>query len=347
MATRRAIGIVALGVVALTTTAWGELRPGATGGNAGQMTLEAMKKEFQRPQAIPFPADNAYTREREHLGKVLFFDPRLSGSNAISCASCHNPAFSWGDGLPKGVGHGSQVLGRRTPTVLNLAWTDLLFWDGRAEGLEAQALGPIQSPAEMNQDLPGLVKKLQGISGYSTLFAMAYPGEGITPETIAKAIATFERTVVSGPAPFDAWIAGNEGAISEAAKRGFMVFNTKGKCVACHKGWNFSDAGFHDIGLDSPDEGRGKLLPLVKMQHAFKTPTLRNVEGRGPYMHNGSLATLADVVDYYNKGGLSRPSRAENVQPLRLTEGERRDLVEFMKTLTSHDLPVQIPVLPR
>jgi cytochrome c peroxidase len=311
-------------------------------------SLEQIKESYRRPRSIPYPSDNGYSKDREILGRTLFFDPRLSGANLISCASCHNPSLSWGDGLKKGIGDGKKELGRRTPTILNLAWTDLLFWDGRAEGLEAQALGPIQSTDEMNQNLDGLVAKLEKINGYRSLFEAAYPGQGITLTTIAKAIATFERTIVSAPAPFDEWLAGKEQAISGSAKRGFMLFNTKASCSACHSGWSFTDSGFHDIGLTSTDIGRGKLLKNVAaMQHAFKTPTLRNAAERSPYMHDGSEQSLKDVVEYYNKGGAEqRNSKAPEVKSLALNSQEVDDLVEFLKTLSSRDPPVQLPALP-
>jgi cytochrome c peroxidase len=154
---------------------------------------------------------------------VLFFDPRLSGSNFIACASCHNPGFSWSDPLPKAIGHGMNELGRRTPSILNLAWGELYFWDGRAESLEAQAMGPITAPGEMNQSAEKLEAELRAIPGYAELFEAAYPGEGISADTISKALATFQRGVVSGEAPFDRWVAGDERAISAAAKRGFHV----------------------------------------------------------------------------------------------------------------------------
>ncbi len=344
----KAIGYVRWAAVALLATLAGTASAQVGGNGVSAVTLEKLKSAYQRPTVIPFPSDNHYTKDREALGRTLFFDPRLSGSNFISCATCHNPAFSWGDGLPKGIGHGMKTLGRRTPTILNLAWTELLFWDGRAEGLEGQALGPIQSPAEMNLSLEELVAKIGKIDGYRVFFQMAYPGEGITAKTVAKAIATFERTVVSGVAPFDEWIAGNESAISPSARNGFVLFNGKAKCAACHQGWNLTDGGFHDIGLPSPDPGRGKLLPdLVGMQHAFKTPTLRNVDRRAPYMHDGSLATLREVIDFYATGGTARPSRSKDIKPLRLTESEKGDLVAFLKTLTAIDAPVAIPALPR
>lgn len=304
---------------------------------------------FKRPAAPPFPKDNAWTAEREALGKALFFDPRLSRANSISCASCHNPSFCWGDGLPKGVGHGSKEVGRRTPTILNTAWAELLFWDGRAGSLEEQALGPIAAAGEMNLPLDQMVTKVTAIAGYKPMFEKAYPGEPISERVVGKAIATFERTVVSAAAPFDRWIDGQEDAIGESAKRGFDLFNTKANCVKCHSGWNFTDDGFHDIGLAGEDPGRGKLLPqLESMQHAFKTPTLRNVTLRGPYMHDGSEASLEAVVHFYNKGGAARrPSLAPEVFALNLGEAEVKDLCAFMETLTSADQPVALPLLPR
>jgi len=307
------------------------------------------KASFKRPASVSYPADNQSTPERVALGKALFFEPRLSRANTVSCATCHNPAFSWGDGLPKGVGHSHKELGRRTPTVLNTAFCDLLFWDGRAESLEEQALGPIASAGEMNMPLPEMIEKVKSICGYKPMFEAAYPGQGITAKVVGKAIATFERTVVSAPAPFDKWIEGNESAIPESAKRGFDLFNAKANCVKCHSGWNFSDSGFHDIGVADADPGRGKLLPqLESMQHAFKTPTLRNVDHRGPYLHDGSEKSLEDVVAFYNLGGKARrPSLAAEIKPLNLTAAETKDLCDFMATLTSHDSSVTIPVLPR
>lgn len=307
------------------------------------------KAKYHRPASVPFPKDNPITPERVELGKALFFDPRLSGANSISCASCHNPAFSWGDGLPKGVGHGSKEVGRRTPTILNVAYGELMFWDGRAGSLEEQALGPIKAPGEMNLPLGDMIAKVKDIAGYAPLFEKAYPGEGISETTVAKAIASYERTIISGTAPFDEWVKGKEDAIPESAKRGFDLFNTKANCATCHSGWDFNDGGFHDIGLTSNDPGRGKLLPEIEvLQNAFKTPTLRNVDHRAPYMHDGSEKTLADVVELYNAGGrVKRPSLAHEVKPLGLTPAEKNDLCNFMLTLTSKDQLVAIPTLPR
>jgi cytochrome c peroxidase len=314
-----------------------------------RVDIEQLRASYQRPSSTPFPDDNQYTKERALLGRTLFFDPRLSGSGVMSCATCHNPAFAWGDGLPKGVGHGMKQLGRRTPTILNLAWAERLFWDGRAASLEEQALGPIQSPDEMNMPLPRALETLRAIPGYRTMFERAYPRQGITEVTLGKAIATFERTVISGIAPFDEWVAGLDSALSDSARRGFVLFNGKANCAKCHSGWSFTDHGFHDLGMKDGDVGRGKLLPsLVRMQHAFKTPTLRNVEARRPYMHDGSLATLEAVIDYYDRGGdVQRPSLSGDMRSLRLSAAEKRDLLAFLHTLTSVDAPVQLPQLPR
>ena len=305
--------------------------------------------KYVRPKSIVYPVDNAYSEERELLGKMLFFDPRLSGSNWISCATCHNPALSWGDGLPKAIGHGMQVLGRRTPTILNLAWSPALFWDGRAASLEEQALGPIAAPGEMNMPLDQMLGKISSVPGYRSMFDKAYPNERIDEKTIAKAIANFERTVVSGKAPFDRWLEGDEQAVSDAAKRGFALFNGKANCAKCHGGWRFTDDSFHDIGLPGSDPGRGKLFQTVAiMQHAFKTPSLRNVERRAPYMHDGSENTLEDVIELYQTGGrVKRPSLSAEIKPLNLADQEKRDLIAFLQTLTSADRPTEIPALPR
>jgi cytochrome c peroxidase len=310
---------------------------------------DRFKKAYQRPAGVPHPEDNASSPAREQLGRTLFFDPRLSGSGWISCASCHNPGLSWGDGLPRAIGHGMQQLGRRTPTILNLAWAPALFWDGRAESLEEQALGPIQAPGEMNLTLEEMVQRLENIRGYRQLFERAYPGEPIAAETVAKAIAAFERSVVSANAPFDRWVSGDASAISVSAQRGFVLFNEKARCSVCHSGWRFTDDGFYDIGVAGDDKGRGVVTPRIELSHfAFKTPTLRNVAQRAPYMHDGSSPTLESVMELYNRGGsVHRPSLSPEIKRLDLTDGEQKDLVAFLETLTSQDVEARVPTLPR
>jgi cytochrome c peroxidase len=310
--------------------------------------VDAMKAQYRRPASISFPKDNPYTPEKAALGKKLYFDTRLSVTSAQSCASCHNPGFGWGDGLAVGIGHGMAKLGRHSPTIVNAAWGEIFMWDGRLPTLEEQALGPIQSPGEMNMPIEKLVERLVSIPEYKPLFAAVFPKEGIKPETLAAAIATFERTVVSEKAPFDVWVEGDEKAISEEAKRGFALFNTKAQCSSCHEGWNFTNDGFQDIGLPSQDVGRGEFVPgVLKMQHAFKTPGLREITRRSPYMHDGSLATLEEVIEHYDRGGVDRPSRSDLMKPLGLTAQEKSDLVAFLQTLTSNLTPTALPVLPR
>ncbi|MCP3381903.1 c-type cytochrome [Bradyrhizobium sp. CCGUVB4N] len=310
--------------------------------------IDALKSQYRRPASIPFPKDNPYTPEKAALGKKLYFDTRLSVSSAQSCASCHSPGFGWGDGLAVGVGHGMAKLGRHSPTIVNAAWSAIFMWDGRLPTLEEQALGPIQSPGEMNMKLDDLMARLASIPEYKPMFEESFPGQGMKAKTLAQAIATYERTVVSERAPFDSWIEGNEKAISEAAKRGFAVFNGKAQCAACHEGWNFTNEGFQDIGLPSSDIGRGEYLPaVIKMQHAFKTPGLREIDRRSPFMHDGSLATLEAVIDHYDHGGVDRPSRSDLMRPLELTAQDKADLVAFLKTLTSNLEPTAVPVLPR
>jgi cytochrome c peroxidase len=239
-------------------------------------------------------------------------------------------------------------LSRCSPSIINVAWGAAFMWDGRATNLEEQATGPIQSAAEMNMTIEALLKRLGSISEYNSLFIAAFPNEGLSAKTLAEALATYERTIVSQEAPFDAWINGNDRAISEEAKRGFAIFNTKGHCSSCHEGWNFTNDGFHDIGLPDGDVGRGKLQPLVaKMNHAFKTPGLRELANRGPYMHDGSLTTLEDVINHYDRGGIERPSRSDLIEPLGLSVQDKLDLIAFLRSLSSNLKPTTVPAFPR
>lgn len=305
------------------------------------------RANFHRPTIVPAPADNQPTPERVALGQMLFFDPRLSGNGAISCASCHNPAFAWSDRLPLGRGNDHKQLGRHTPTVLNAAFNELQMWDGRFATLEEQALGPMLSQAEMNITADEIIRRLNAIPGYAPLFAAAYGTEGITTVTLSKAIASFERTIISGEAPFDRFVAGDNSALNPAAQRGFALFNTKANCASCHSGWAFTDSSFHDIGIASDDPGRGKTLGIPELNHTFKTPTLRNIVERAPYMHNGSETTLHDVIALYNEGGrIKRSTLSTDIKPLNLTPEEVADLIAFLRSLSSHDAPVTLATLP-
>ncbi len=317
--------------------------PGAPLGGA------AWRDDYRRVTTIPFPEENPHSAAKAELGRMLFFDPLLSGSRARSCATCHNPSLSWGDGLARALGEGQVAMGLRAPTMLNVAWVPRLGWDGKFRDLESVAFGPITSAANMNLPEAALIERLAAIPGYLQSFATAF-GEGpITRRKVEAALATYERSIVSETAPFDRWIMGDEQAIDGPARRGFDLFRGKGGCAECHSGWAFTDSSFHDIGTaNGEDIGRGRLFPTsIKLRYAFKTPTLRDVARRAPYMHNGSLATLEEVIALYDRGGIERPSRSVLIRPLGLTENEKADLIAFLHTLTSASQPVSFPVLPR
>jgi cytochrome c peroxidase len=306
---------------------------------------------YLRPAAAPAPAANPVTPARVELGKTLFFDPRLSGSNWISCATCHNPGLGWSDGLPTSVGHGMKPLRRGAPTILNVAFNPLQMWDGRSTDFEDQALIPIEAAGIMAQDMPGLVRKLAAIEGYRKLFQKAYPGEGITAATIVKALGSFQRTVLSTESPFDRWRKGQANAVSASAKRGFALFEGKANCVKCHSGFNFTDNGFHNIGLAAAagdeDPGRFGQRKVAISKGAFKTPTLRDVALTSPYMHHGIYKTLAEVIEHYNRGGDVKENLSPNMQPLALSAQEKADLLAFLMSLTGTPAQVVIPQLPQ
>lgn len=300
---------------------------------------------------LRIPEDNPLTPEKIELGKQLFFDPRLSCDDTTSCATCHDPKKGWSNSLNFATGVRNQVGGRSAPTVINAAYSELQFWDGRAHRLEGQALGPIQNPIEMDHKLEECVKKLNAVPGYKEQFRKVFNSE-VTPENIAKAIAAFERTVLSGNAPYDRFKAGDKSALSEAAQRGLKVFVGKGHCSACHAGPNFSDDAFHNVGVSinavKPDLGRYEVTKVVGDKGSFKTPTLREIARTAPYMHDGTMATLEEVVEHYDKGGTANAQLDEEIFPLKLTAQEKADLVTFMKEgLSSPDYPnIAPPKLP-
>ena len=308
-----------------------------------------IRSQYRRPGEIPFPDDNPYSEAKAALGRTLFFDPRLSGTGSHACSTCHLPWISWGDGLPRAIGWGGKPLPLRSPTLLNVAWLSRFGWDGKFEDLESVAFTALLAPANMRQTEPDLVAKLRRTPDYVVRFRAAFGSDGINRRAIELALATFQRTIVSGQAPFDRWIEGDDQAIPEAAKRGFDLFNGKANCAECHTGWNFTEGAFYDIGLAKDAEiGRGGAFPKsVKLKHAFKVPTLRDVARRAPYMHDGSLADLDAVIAFYDSGGRDRPSRSDLIRPLGLTEREKADLRAFMETLTEVPGAFQVPVLPR
>ncbi len=305
------------------------------------------------PELPPHPEGNAPTAERVALGKMLFFDPRLSGDGNMSCATCHNPVLGWSDALPTAKGVKSKVLDRATPTIVNTAYNSIQMWDGRKASLEDQAMGPMEANVEMNMDLPRLFAWLRSMPTYIKAFERAYPGEDIGADTVSRAIASYERTVLSNNSPFDRWVKGDSSAMSAQQVRGFALFldENKGNCAACHSAPNFTDDGFHNIGLASfgkeqPDLGRYAQKPLGLMKGAFKTPTLRDIELTAPYFHDGSAVTLADVVDHYADGGVVKDNLSPNMKTLDLSAQERADIVAFLRALTTPAQPVVLPKLP-
>lgn len=347
--TVRTLSLYALVLAALYLALGAFTGPAVTAAAVGMADVsQDLKQKYRRPATIPHPKANAYAPAKAELGRHLFFDPRLSSTRTVSCATCHNPAFDWSDGLPRGVGVTGVPLPRRTPSILNAAWLTALMWDGRAASLEQQAALPLTAEHEMGMPLDKAVEQLRQIEGYKSLFEAAYPGQGITVEGLLGALAAFERTLVSETAPFDRWIEGDETAISDSAKRGFAVFNGVGRCSKCHSGWRLTDDSFHDIGLETDDLGRGQFAPpsVTIMRHAFKTPSLRDLRTAGPYMHNGSLETLDKVIAHYEDGGKPRASLSPEMKAIKLTPEEREDLIAFLDTLRGPPLKQDIPRLP-
>lgn len=299
--------------------------------------------------AVTIPADNPQTGAKVALGHQLFFDPRLSADNTISCATCHEPSMAWANHNPVDTGFKGRMGTRNSGTILDSAYMDFQFWDGRARTLEEQSLGPIHNPAEMGETLEDVVHELNAIPGYRRQFGEVF-GTRVTVDGLAKAVAAFERTVLSGPSPYDRYVAGDRTAMPPEAIRGLRLFGGKARCRTCHQGPMLSDQGFHNIGVGmdrpSPDVGREAVTKDTRDRGKFKTPSLRNVALTWPYMHDGSVRTLADVVDFYNRGGVPNPTLDVFVTTLDLTDEEKQQLVAFMEALTGTMPAIDRPTLP-
>lgn len=307
--------------------------------------LPAFLGPLRRP---PVPENNPMTEAKVELGRKLFYDPRLSGNGAIACATCHNPALGFADGLAKGVGYNGAVLGRGSPTVLNAAYQEALFWDGRAPSLEEQAKGPMQSDKEMNGTAAKVVATLQAIPGYVKLFQEAFGGEP-TFDRVAMAIASFERTVVDLDSPFDRWARGDESALTEPQKRGFELFTGQARCSVCHSSSTFADKRFHNIGLGEGDEGRAGVTKEPQDKGAFRTASVRNVAITAPYMHDGRFKTLRQVIDHYEKISNEKekhPNLSIFVLSFKLSEDEKKDLEAFLHALTADKRDPRVNVVP-
>jgi cytochrome c peroxidase len=334
-----AAGAVA-GFAALALVAWS-----STSGEAQtarrQPTLAELKATFARPTFVPAPPDNPATPAKIALGRRLFNDKELSATGTIACASCHDAKLAFTDGESTGRGVTGRPLARHTPTLFNVAWSPLLFWDGRAASLEEQVRFPVEHPDEMGSTLDNAIQRFSRHDSYEREFAQAFPDDKrISAKTIAKALAAYERTLVSPPTRFDRWVAGDDKALSASEINGFKIFAGKGQCINCHSGFAFTDHGFYDIGLPSEDEGRGPIAGLAVAQHAFKTPTLRELVWTAPYMHDGSVGTLDDVVRIYEMGGIDRATRSRDLpRTIKLSDPERDDLVAFLQSLSSETAP--------
>ncbi len=298
------------------------------------------------PKTIEYPAGEAPSAKEVELGKILFYDERLSINQTQSCATCHNPDLGFSDGMAKGHGAMGKHVGRNAPHLYNLAWSSIFFWDGRAASLEEQALGPIQAPGEMNMPLDSLLPRLKKVAYYRNSFQSIYGKEGITKDNLGKAIASFERTLITNNSPFDRYLKGDHNAMTPSAVRGMALFSGKANCTACHSGPNFTDESFHNIGVPGDDEGRNKILAGATLKGAFKTPGLRNVTLTGPYMHDGSEKTLEEVVAFYNMGGKNKKNLDKLIKPLGCSEHEMQDLVAFLGALND-PLNVARPEIPK
>ena len=335
---------------------------------------------------LHIPEDNPMTRAKIELGRQLYFDRRLSVNNTVSCADCHHPDDSYGRGTRFGVGINGQMGGRNSPVSFNRILSKAQFWDGRAGSLEEQAIGPIANPIEMGNTHQNAVKTLMAIEGYRLQFEEIFE-DGTTIQNVGKAIATFERTLVTLPSAYDLYEPvlslrkafgedlddlealkeddpvlfenytsklkqSQSNPMSESARRGREIFfTTKGRCSACHVGANLADEKYHNLGVgmeaDEPDLGRFAVTKQQVDRGAFKTPTIRNVTLTGPYMHDGSMETLEEVVEWYAKGGFPNPTLSKDVKKLDLTVQDKNDLVAFMKACTSKFPKVEQDRLPK
>jgi len=293
-------------------------------------------------ESAVIPKDNPLTVEKIRLGRRLYFEKNISADGSLSCASCHIPENGFAEPERFSTGIGGKKGNRQASAIINRVFSAAQFWDGRAASLEEQALGPVMNPVEMgNVSMDVVVDKLKRDPTYVKMFQEAFPPDGaITPVNVGKAIASFERTILSGNSPYDRFVAGDKSALSDAAQRGMAIFKDekKGNCETCHASFNFTDENYNNTGVGmaakEPDMGRYKVTKLEGHQGAFKTPTLREIANTAPYMHDGSETSLEEVVDFYNKGGHANRWLSPKIRALHLTKQEQRDLVEFLKALS-------------
>jgi len=281
------------------------------------------------------------------LGRQLFFDPRLTGNDAISCAQCHLPGLEYSDGRPRPMPQ-QLTLGRNTISLVNVGDRKTFFWDGRADSLTAAITAHLAESGSTESEHPGhaVVANVSALAGYRRAFARVFHEQKITVQEVSQALAAYLKTLHERDTPFDRWINGDTHALSDEAKQGFTIFTTKGGCVRCHTPPYFSDFHFHNIGVNSIDPGRYEVTGKADDRSAFRTPDLRQVARTAPYMHNGSLPTLESVIDFYNKGG-DRLDPSNELKPIGLSAKEQHALLMFLFALTDeHPHPASFPVLP-
>ena len=320
-----------------------------------QASAASNSDNFSAPLGLPrieWPADNPYSTARVQLGKDLFYDGRLSSNGVTSCAFCHLPEHAFSDSAPISTGVSGKLLGRHTPTLINRAWGRSEFWDGRAPTLESQVIIPTTNPDEMNMTADKAVQTLQSIKGYAPLFAAAFGDPTINFDRIAKAVATFERTIVAGDSPYDRYAAGDKSALTKQQKEGLAFFEGKGECAECHNGPNFTNEKFANLGIGMerpfPDPGLAVVTKKKGDFGKFKTPTLRNLAQRAPYMHDGRFKTLGEVLDFYSKGGLPNPHVDSRLLHFYMDAETKRSLLAFLDALNGKNRQdTSLPVLPQ
>ena len=310
--------------------------------------VQPLPAQLSTYEPMPIPADNPMTPEKVALGRQLFFDARLSVDGSRSCYSCHVCEHGLTDGLPKAIGAGNKQLQRNSPTLWNIGYYHEFYWDGRSPSLEEQALAA-WTGANMGANADDIVAKLNALHDYNTQFQKVFQSDA-TPKNVVKAIAAFERTLISGNTAWDRWKAGDSTAISQSAWRGWNIFQAI-KCNNCHDGVLFTDQQFHNIGIgmdqNDPDVGRFKVTQNPQDTGAFKTPTLRDVDQTAPYFHDGSAKTLEEAVDIMLGGG--KPNRfldKKNLEAHKLLPEQREDLLNFLRSLTV-DCKLTKPPLPQ
>ena len=301
-------------------------------------------KELGILPASPIEVKMDSLRDIIELGKALFFDPRLSSSGKISCASCHQPELSWTDGKEKSIGHEGAITKRNAPTIQNSWFYHRLFWDGRSSDLQDQAFAPIVSESEMNSDMPDVMRKLRRIEGYKELFKRAFGSDDIGPDRMTAAISIFEKTITSGKSRFDQFLEGDKKALNNSELRGLHLFRTKARCINCHNGPFFSDNSFHNSGFSNNDAGYYKVTHKDEDSAKFKTPSLRDVTKTGPWMHDGHMKDLSQIINRYSLGKFPRGTDPL-LKPTGLSSKEQKDLLNFLYAISAEPLPFQKPVL--